>query len=326
MEKVKTPARIIEYGKKDITTDIAPFVLSVTYTDKVHGESDEIEIQLEDRGHLWKSNWYPTKGDDITLHIGYENESLLPCGSFEIDELEAAGPPDTVTIRGIATNLKKAVREVNTKAFEDKSLRQIVEDVAGKHGYQVVGNIKNVQVKRITQNKEKDLAFLKRLAEEYGHVFKITSGKLVFYQLQELDAAGTIINLDRTNFLEWSFKDKTGDTYKSAESMYFDPVKKENIKHTETASGIVTGDTLKINERCENKAQAIARTQAALYRANGLKTEGSVTVQGNPKLAAGSNIQITGMYVYDGKYNITSAKHTQTRADAYKTTIEIKRV
>jgi len=326
VEKVRRPIFFLEYEKKDITAYITPFVLSVTYTDHVHGKSDEIEIQLEDRARLWKSSWYPQKGDLITLKIGYEGEPLLPCGSFEIDEIELSAPPDTVTIKGLSTNIKKALRQDNTKAYENKTLKQIAEEIAKKHGFELVGEIKDIKIKRITQKHERDISFLKRIAEDYGYVFKIADGTLVFYEIGKLESADIVFVIDRKDMISYSFRDKTYELYRACEVSYHDPKTKKLITHTEKAEGITKGDVLKINERCENKEQAIAKAKAHLHNKNKMQTEGIITLVGNPKLCAGLNIELTGLYILNGKYHIETAKHTIDRASGYKTELEVRRV
>lgn len=326
MEKVRRPVFFIEYEQKDITTYITPFVLSVTYTDHEHGKSDEIEIQLEDREHLWKSSWYPAKGDLITLKIGYEGEKLLPCGSFEIDEIELSAPPDIVSLKGLGTNIKKALRQENTRAYENKTLRQIAEEIAKKHGFELVGEIKDIKVKRITQKQERDLAFLKRIAEDYGYVFKIADNKLVFYEIETLESAGVVFVIDRKDMISYDLRDKTHELYKACTVSYHDPKSKKLITHTVQAEGVVKGDILKLTERCENKEQAIAKAKAALAKKNSFQQEGRIVVIGNPKLVAGSNIEVTGLYTLNGKYHIVSSKHTIDRTAGYKTELEVKRV
>ncbi len=325
-EQVRKPIFFLEYESRDITAYITPFVLSVTYTDYEHGKSDEIEIQIEDRDHLWKSSWYPTKGDVITLKIGYEGEPLLPCGSFEIDEIELSAPPDIISLKGLGTNIKKALRQENTKAFEGKTLKQIAQEIAGKHGFALVGEIKDIKIKRITQKQERDLAFLKRLAEDYGYVFKIADNKLVFYEIGKLESAGTIFVMDRKDIISFSLRDKTHELYRACEVSYHDPKTKRLITHTVKAEGVVKGDVLKLNERCENKEQAIAKAQAALRQKNSFQTEGSIIVTGNPKLVAGSNVELTGLHILDGKYHIVSSRHNIDRTSGYKTELEVKRV
>lgn len=326
MEKVRKPIFFIEYERKDITAYITPFALSVTYRDYVHGKSDEIEIQIEDREHLWKSSWYPQKGDLLTLKIGYESEGLLPCGSFEIDEIEISSPPDVVNLKGLGTNIKKALRQDNTKAYEGKTLKQIAEEIAKKHGLELVGEIKDIKIKRITQKQERDIAFLKRLAEDYGYVFKIADNKLVFYEVCKLESANTVFVIDRKDMISFSFRDKTYELYRACEVSYHDPKSKKVITHIEKAEGVIKGDILKINERCENKEQAIAKAKAHLHNKNKMQTEGTITLIGNPKLVAGLNIEITGLHILNGKYHIETSKHTIDRNSGYKTELEVRRV
>lgn len=325
-EKVRKPVFFLEYEQKDITAHITPFVLSVAYTDYEHGKSDEIEIQLEDRRHLWKSSWYPIKGDTITLKIGYEGEPLLPCGAFEIDEIELTAPPDTVSLKGLATNIKKALRQENTKAYEEKTLRQIAEEIAKKHGYEVVGEIKDLKIKRITQKQERDVSFLKRLAEDYGYIFKIADGRLVFYEIGSLESKDVVYIVGRKDMLSFSLRDKTYELYKACEVQYHDPKTKKLITHWVDARGVTKGDVLKVNERVENKEQAIEKAKAYLKNKNKMQTQGTITITGTPKLVAGLNIEVKGLYTLDGKYHIEVARHTISRIDGYKTELEVRRV
>lgn len=325
MEAVKKPIFQVDYEHKNITDYISPYITSVSYTDNEHGQSDEIDIQIEDKDHKWKSSWYPTKGDLLSLKMGFEGETLVNCGGFEIDEIEASGPPDIMNIKGLAANIKKALRQDNSVAYENKTLKQIAEDIAKKHGYTLVGSVKEIKVKRITQNKERDLAFLKRLAESYGYIFKIADNKLVFSEVEQLHTSKTILKLDRKDMISFNFKDKTNGVYKSCEVSYFDPKTKKLINHTESLKNVKDGDTLKLNVRCENKQQAIQKAKAGL--AGKIKEiEGNITLSGNPKLAAGVNIEITGMHRFSGKYHIKTAKHTIDRSSGYKTELEIYKV
>ena len=63
---------------------------------------------------------------------------------------------------------------------------EIAKEIADKHGYTLVGEIADVRVDRITQNQERDLSFLTKLAEQYGYIFKIAENNLVFYDVQKL--------------------------------------------------------------------------------------------------------------------------------------------
>src|SRR5215831_5897066 len=81
-----------------ITQDISAMVTEVSYSDhKAHrkggganrlggAEADEIEITLEDRDRRWQGPWFPTRGDVVSLTIGYDGEQQLDCGQFQVDE------------------------------------------------------------------------------------------------------------------------------------------------------------------------------------------------------------------------------------------------
>ena len=111
------------YDKKNITKDVSPYVTSIEYTDVEHGESDELLISFEDSENLWQGAWIPSKGDCLSAYIGYEAEKLLNCGTFEIDELEYYTPPDVITVKGLATGIKKPLRQKNSQGYENKTLK-----------------------------------------------------------------------------------------------------------------------------------------------------------------------------------------------------------
>lgn len=324
---VKRPKWVLEYEQTDISTDISPYILQITYTDALKGESDDIEINLEDRDHRWKNGWFPQKGDVVRLALGYIDEELVNCGSFQVDEVELNGPPDTVSLRALAAGVKESLRTKNTVAYENKTFGQIASDIAKKHGLKLVGTISDEKRKRrprrITQREETDLEFLSRLGEQEGVVFSIKDQQLVWHDQDGLDGAETILIIDRLDMTRFAFRAKTDQVYKACTVSYHDPKTKKVITHTEKADGVTTGDTLKINERCESKADAIVKAKAALRGKNGRQVEGTVTLPGNSRLAAGANVDITGLGVLDGTYQIQKARHAMTRDAGYTTEIEL---
>jgi len=314
----------IEYENLNITAKISPYVLSVEYTDFEHGQSDEIQIQLEDSNKLWQGSWYPSKGDTLSLQIGYEGSKLLNCGSFEIDEIEYTSPPDVITLKALSTNIKKALRQVNSVAYENKTLKQIAQEIATRHNLKLVGNIKEIKVKRITQNKEKDLTFLKNLAEQYGYIFKISDNRLVFYETEKLKSAASAIILTKQDLTTINLREKAHEKYKACSITYHNPESKAVISTIIRANGIVNGDVLKLNSRCETKEQAIIQAKVALAAKNTSKIEGDLSLLGTPYLVAGLNIELKGIGNFSGKYHLGQVKHSIDRTSGYTTNLEVK--
>lgn len=209
------------YEKKNITKGVSPYVTSIEYTDCEHGESDELVICFEDSEKLWQDTWLPSKGDCLRAYIGYEAEKLLNCGIFEIDEHEYSSPPDILTVKGLATGIKKPLRQKNSVGYENKTLKQIAKEIADKHGYTLVGEIEDVRVDRITQNQERDLTFLAKLAEQYGYIFKIAENNLVFYDVKKLKGANPMQIFYKSDLISINLREKTSQKYKSPLFRFF---------------------------------------------------------------------------------------------------------
>ncbi len=341
--KVPHPVFVLSYEQKNITSDITPYVRSVTYTDYLSGQSDELEVELEDADGRWVRHWYPGKGDTLSLKIGYEAAPLLPCGAFEIDEIEFAQPPATVSIRGLATGIKKSVRTRVGRAYENTTLAAIAQRIAKRNKLTLTGKIRDIRIDRVTQYQERDVEFLTRLAREYGYAFKIVGSKLVFTELADLRDGGTVATLKATDLIAIRLRDKIKDIYQEAKVKYHDPKTKKLVVYgvkgdqvtevgqtttsTKRQSGqSASGDTLKLSTRSGSKAAAQAKAQAALDDANLQQTAGSLTVPGNPKLVAGTTFELADCGKLSGKYLVESARHRLDRGGGYVTELEVKRV
>jgi len=118
MDALSLPAEMprsrftVLYAQKDVTSDLSACLLSLTYTDYLTGQSDELELELEDVDGRWKNAWYPGKGDTLTVALGWNGQDLVDVGTFQIDEIEFAGGPSTVTIRALAAGIGKSLRTI----------------------------------------------------------------------------------------------------------------------------------------------------------------------------------------------------------------------
>jgi len=92
LNPVPVPAFELSYNGRAITQDIAPYVMSATYTDHLTGEADSLDIELEDTDGRWLDRWYPEKGASLAYRFGYEDAPLISAGRFDVDELELGGP------------------------------------------------------------------------------------------------------------------------------------------------------------------------------------------------------------------------------------------
>lgn len=331
METLKPKIRLI-YAGKDITSDVSKYLSRLTYTDKTEGNTDEIQIELEDTDGLWIGEWYPQKGDQIQLFIGYD--TMVDCGTFEVDEIRASGPPEVVTICGLAAAIKKKLRTKNSRAYESQTLRQIAQTIAVNNGLTVEGTIENIRLARVTQDQETDLGFLRRIAGEYGYLFSVRGTKLIFTSIYDVEKGKPVRVIDRADIANYSFTDKVNETFAGAKVSYNDPVTGKVVEHTENKSQSATGedfdtssvDVLEMRTKAENKQQAEAKAKAALYRANSKQIEGRISIEGDPIMVAGNNFELTGMGALSGKFHVEQSVHAIDGDGGYTTALEIKRV
>jgi phage protein D len=329
---IAIPKFTVLYNNKNITADISKHMLSLTYNDKTEGESDEIEIEVEDVDLKWQNSWYPEKGAKLTVTI-----ESLKCGVFEIDEIQLSGPPDVVTIRGMATGIVNSLRTKKSDAHESKTLKQIAEKVASKNNLTIQGEIPEITFGRITQNKETDLAFLKRISQEYGVLFAVRENIITFTSIYDVEKRNTSFTLDKSEISKFTFKDKADGMIKSASvksksakknepvtaNLDFEKYKKEQGYSSDTPVNRDEGVT---HTKAENKQQAEAKAKAIMHLSASNQIEGSIDIQGTVLAVAGNNVQVTGFGKLSGKFHIKSSSHKIDKSSGYTVSLEMKRL
>lgn len=326
---VSQPTFTLWYEQKDITHDITPFVTHISYSNNIKSESDEIDVQLDDSDGRWCRQWYPGKGDKLTLKLGYLNQPLLDCGTFSIDEIELASPPSTVSIRGVATSVNSALRTKTSRGFEDTTLTAIASRVAQKHGLKMVGKIEPVLLDRVTQYAETDVGFLKRIASEYGYAVKVTMDQLIFSHLETLRSQAALLKLSPMDVTTYSLRDTINQVYKQARVKHQNSKEKKlvvsevNSAGTATRGKATSDDTLKVEVRAPNDSTAQIKANAALDNHNEQQRSGSVALQGTPQLTAGNKIELINFGELSGCWLIEMARHRFDRSSGYVTEIDI---
>lgn len=299
----------LTYNQKNITSALAPYVTAIEATDSL-GKKDSLSITLEDSQDLWKGPWYPVKTDSLELEFGYKGGSVLKIGKFYIDEINFSAPPDTVQIQAVSADISKPLETPRSRTFKNKSLKQIVEQIAGEAGLKVHGKIDNITFLCRRQNKQTDLGFLKMLADSFGYFMAVKENVLIFNKLSDVRKSKTSLKLHKSDCLSVSLKDKTAAIYKACTIKYWSAKDKQQLTYTENVEGLKTGDTLIIKDRVENHEQAKARAKAALTAKNERQVAGTILIPGSAYYTAGAQIELTGLGVLSGVYTITSAKHS----------------
>ncbi len=327
---INAPYFSLTLSDADVTNDVAPCLLSLSYTDYLDGMSDELSVSFYDEYDKWINGWWPKQGDLLSLCLGYRT-NRVNFGDFELDEIAYNHPPSVVTLRALSTGLSKSNRTLKAKAYENTTLSGIIKTVAKRMKLQLTGEIKEVSITRVTQYQESDVAFLTRLAREYGHSFKIVKDKLVFTPIDKLSEQKPIMSLLPTDIITVSLRDRISSVAKSVKVVGYDSKKKRKISKKRKAktvrkNSLTNYDELKIVTKAENSEQMQARADAATLDQAQEQCAGSMTLWGNPQLVAGLTVKLTNFGKFSGLYLINQSRHSVSRSEGYKTVIEIKMV
>ena len=153
----------------DVTLDLMPYLVSLTYTDKADEELDDLQIVLEDREGIWQGDWLPQTGDVIEASILTENwreigaVEELPCGTFEVDEMELESSVeggDTVTVKAVPAAVKSSLMlQKKTRSWEKTPITTVIADIAGAAGLDTLYRGPELVYERVEQRQESDLGW-----------------------------------------------------------------------------------------------------------------------------------------------------------------------
>ncbi len=310
------------YNGIDITDDITPHLISWSHTDNMSGQADDLQITLEDRDHLWSSDWMPEEGATIWARIvrynwdeeGTNDSTTL--GSFDVDEVEIGGPPSTITIKALSVPESSALRgQEKYRAWETTRLSLVAKDIASGAGLQFFYDTNDdPDYDRIEQSGETDLAFLKRLCTNDGLALKVSDESIVIFDEAKYEAAepvDTIVKTDR-RIKSHSGRRTLNGVYQSCRVQYRDSVKNTTIIGRFLAPVPPnTSRVLFINEHVDSTAQAQILARKRLREANKDAVTYSLTLVGETMYAASQTLNLSGFGWFDGKYIIVQVTRGQ---------------
>ena len=331
---VTMPDYVIKYEGKDITGDLKYCLLSISYTDYLGGQSDELQLEFEDTDGRWIRAWYPEQGDALSLSVGDQFTGMVSWGSFEIAEIEYDHPPSVVSIKALSTGITRANRTLQPKAYEKTTLAKIVRTIAARLKLSVTGTVADIDIERVTQYQESDVEFLARLAREYGHTFKIVDKTLVFHANVELAKQEPVAVLNPADIKRIRLRDLIKGVPDEAVVTGYDAKNKQKRQSRRKAKprrpnskNPTTKDTLHIVvNRGESDQQMAARADAALNDAQQSQVAGTIELVGNAKLVSGQVVQLKGFGKFSGKYLVKRAHHDIKKSSGYGAELEVKMV
>lgn len=168
----------IAVAGKDITDAVRPRLSELTITSSRGGHADQLDLVLDATdGRLA----LPRTGAEVKVSIGFDGQGVQLQGSFTIDEVEHAGTPDLITVRGRSAKLATSINTRKERSFSNTTVGHVVKVIAGENGLtpRVAPSLASIEVDQIDQT-ESDIAMLRRLGEQWDAVATVKAGYLIF--------------------------------------------------------------------------------------------------------------------------------------------------
>ncbi|MEB3842510.1 phage late control D family protein [Pseudomonas guariconensis] len=308
----------------DVTLLINDRLLSLRTTDKPALESDEFELRIDARDGAVA---LPSRGAVLEVHLGYAGQTLNLLGRYTVDEIELTGPPDTLVIRGKASDLRGSGKTIRSGSWEQVTLQRIVADIAARNGWQAVCPV-TLHVPRVDQYSESDFNFVTRLARLHDCTAKLGNGQLLVLPRQGGQSASGkalgVVSIARADVSQWQFRlgDKT--THKAVRARHQDPASGE-LKTVELANGDAPDGLQPVytdRHLYPNRAAAEQAARARLASFNRDTASVRLDMPGRTDLFAERRINLQGFLPgLDGDYLVESVEQVFTLS-GWRTTVQ----
>ncbi|CAM4057434.1 putative baseplate hub protein [Pseudomonas reidholzensis] len=315
--------RIVADGN-DITALINDRLLLLRTTDKPGMESDDFELRIDARDGALA---LPSRGASLDVHLGYAGHPLSRMGRFTVDEVELSGPPDTLVIRGKASNLCGSGKTTRSGSWEALALQRIVAEVAARNGWQAVCPVTRV-VERIDQYSESDFNFITRLARLHDCTAKLANSQLLVLPRQGGHSASGaplgVVSIARSAVSQWHFRLDDKQAHKAVRTRHQDAASGA-LRVVELANGeLPAGDQPVYTDRhlYPNRAAAEQAAKARLASFNRGTASVRLDLPGRSDLFAERSIEVIGFIAgLDGPYLIESVEQVFTNS-GWRTTVQ----
>jgi len=302
-------------------------LISCTVTDKEGSSADTIDIELEGGPYVV----VPRAKTIVTCAMGYAETGVAFMGSFTLGEGELDCLPYRIKLQGKSADMHEKLKEHRERHFDNKSVKDIVSQIAGEHGLspQIDAGIGGHKYKWFGQQNESSLHVLRRLADRHGATMAIKNGRLIFGKKGAgLSASGAVVSsivitpqmiVQGTCSVKFAERPAHGEVSGSWHDQAAGERKNEDAPAGEGSAHY----SLRHPYADQDEAKTAAASKGKDLKQSADTT--SVTIYGNPAARGGGNMAYAGVHVQaDGMpWVIETATHSFSK-QGYTTQIEAK--
>ncbi|HKM19358.1 MAG TPA: hypothetical protein VJY14_04765 [Aliarcobacter sp.] len=313
---VRTPKYLIYINGTDTTDVIFDKLISMSIVDNANNESDELDISVS--GNFTR----PKYEDEIKVYLGYGIDVSL-VGLYKVQRTSKNFTQ--LSISATSVDFSDSFKVKRHVTYENVSIKQIVSQVAARHGLEVKCDYDDLYVLSQAQTNESDMHFINRLAKEYNAIFNVKDKTLYFVKKikdggksEDLPRYGIDVNYCSSINIEHS----NTTLYNSCEVSWHDTKENKTIKRYYPKSA--EEPILKLRGSFKNEALAIERAKAQLEKANQGLIKGSLKKEGELIFAGGVVNLVNNIDLDSSEYQITKVTHNLSKQSGWTTTIDFE--
>lgn len=291
---------------------------SISLTENRGFDADTLQISINDSDGLIA---LPDRNAEITLAIGF-GMNLINKGKFIVDSVTHTGPPDMIMIGAHSADFKKEFLERKSDLYEDKTIEEIIQKIAGKYELEnrIAESLKSIKITAKQQADESDANLLTRLAEEYDAIATIKNNTLLFLERGVGKTASgeslATITHNRSDGDKHSYSVSDRDQYTGVEVRY---IKQGEAKRR----SIIVGEEerlFKIRQIYNSEEEATTAGEMQMKRLKRGKASVNINLaRGNAALSAESPLKLVGFKTEIDAENwiITTITHTINSSNGF---------
>lgn len=260
--------KIISNGK-DITDAIISRLIEMSITDQQGDDSDSFSISLDNS----KQPQIPLPATGTTLDVYLDG---IFKGSFEVDELTEPVHEQWFSVHAKSAKIKEAFKAPRDESYDDITLGDLLNIVAGRHGFEPVisEELAAVSYPHIDQVAESDMNLLSRLARDQDAMSKPVANRLV---IVKRDQSKSVKGQDLPSFVIDDPQNSTGTithkertNYQSVKAYWFDEALQQRFDEvvgTDEPQYVIKfryGDAEKARTKAEAKLRDLQRGNKTL--------------------------------------------------------------
>jgi uncharacterized protein len=179
---------------EDMSAKLRPYLMRLRVSERRGEMADQLDIDLDDSAQTLD---IPKAGALLSVSLGWKGgggttPGFTDKGEFTVDEAEHSGPPNRIVIRARSADFTAEWRKVRDQSWRDKTLGDILTEIAGRQGVtpKIASALGSVKLKLVAQSRESDIVFFMRLGKEHDAIATVKNSTLIFTPMAGGKSAG----------------------------------------------------------------------------------------------------------------------------------------